>query len=83
MIFKDWKPWSLIEYSKDKLLVTTLSNVLFLVHDFSVVKMIDDRSYDDSWKSHPLLLLNFDEDTFPFILLSGTLSLSIINIKTG
>ena len=47
MIFKDWRPLSLYEFAKNKILVTTYANILFIVHDFSLVKFINDQSYDD------------------------------------
>ena len=83
MIFKNWKPWDLYEYAKDKILVTTMSNVLFIVHEFSYVKFINNQSYDDSFKGEPIPLLDFDEETFPFIIIGGVSCISIINIKTG
>ena len=72
MIFKNCKPWDLYEYAKDKILVTTMSNVLFIVHEFSYVKFINNQSYDDSFKGGPIPLLDFDEETFPFIIIGGT-----------
>ena len=45
--------------------------------------MIDDQSYSDSWKCQPVPLPDFDEEDYPFILLSGAECLSIINVKEG
>ena len=63
--------------------MTTTGSILFLIEDFSLVKLIDDVIHDDAWISGPLPLLGFDEDIFPFILLPGFFCLSILNVKTG
>ena len=59
------------EYAPNKILALTLGNCMFILHDFSVIKFIDDQNYDNIEKNQPKLIPNFDEERFPFILLAG------------
>ena len=59
------------EYAQNKILAITLGNCMFILHDFNVIKFIDDQNYDSIFKSQPSLMPNFDEERFPFILLTG------------
>ena len=71
IIFKEWKPLAVYEYAKGKILVTTTSNVLFLIEGFCLVKLINDESYVDPFKFAPEPLPDYDEEKFPFILIGG------------
>ena len=73
----------MLEYSRDKILLTATTNILLIVHDFSLVKFINNQSYIDQFKSPPVPLLDFDIENFPFMLFGGISGISIINVKTG
>ena len=45
--------------------------------------MINNEGYFDQFKSEPVPLLDFDEESFPFLLICGLTCLSIMNVKTG
>ena len=83
IIFKEWKLIEAYEYAKDKILVTTMSNVLFLVQDFCLVKLINDESYNEICRGDFTPLPNYDEENFPFILIGGCFFTCIMNVKTG
>ena len=82
-MFKDWCIATICEFAPNKILATTLGNCLFIIVDFSVAKFIDGKNYEDIWKINPHPLPNFDEEQFPFILLSGAHCASIVNVRDG
>ena len=83
ILFKDWVLLGLCEFSQNKILATTTGNCMFIILDFSVVKFLDGKHYDDILKIRIQPFPSFDEDTFPFLLVLGCKSLSIVNVRDG
>ena len=81
-MFKDWCIHSLCEFTPNKILVTTIGHCMFIIDDFYVTKFIESQNSDDAYMRFPHPLPSFDEENFPFILLSGS-CLNIFNIKEG
>ena len=73
---------SLLEYDKDKLLVTSEFTYMFLFFDWKTVIKIEDPNEANVFKTHMFPLPNFNVDNFPYIAVIGELNLSILNIKT-
>ena len=62
---------SLLEYDKDKLLVTSLPTQMYLVFDWKTVIQIEDSNSANTFKTHMFPLPDFNVDTFPFIAVCG------------
>ena len=62
---------SLLEYDKDKLLVTDDSGQMYLVNDWQTVIKIEDSNEANVFKTHMFPLPNFNVDNFPFIAVCG------------
>ena len=73
---------SLLEYDKDKLLVTSSQTRMYLVIDWKTVITIEDPNKANTFKTYMFPLPKFNADTFPFIAVCGNENLSILNIKT-
>ena len=72
----------LFEYDENKILAT-LSNDVFLIHDFYLVQHIDNQTYHDGIKSDLFALPGFDITDFPFIICTGMKCISLFNVKEG
>ena len=84
ILFKDWCILALYEYAYNKIIASTERNCLFIIVDFIVVKFIDgNHLINDKYKFHPTPLAKFDEEYFPFILLTGKNCVSIVNVRDG
>ena len=62
---------SLLEYDKDKILVTSQSTQMYLVIDWKSVILIEDPNEANTFKTHIFPLPEFNADTFPFIVVCG------------
>ena len=62
---------SLLEYDKDKLLVTSLPTQMYLVIDWKTVITIKDPNNANTYKTHMFPLPDFNMDNFPFIAICG------------
>ena len=54
-----------------------------LIHDWKVVKIIDEILAGNGNKDWVKTLPNFDIDTYPFMLVTGKTTISLLNLKTG
>ena len=63
---------SLLEYDKNKLLVTPESSYMYLVIDWKTVIKIEDPNEANVFKTHIFPLPEFNADTFPFIAICGS-----------
>ena len=59
--FEGWRLGSICEYALNKILVNTIYDCMFIIHDFIVTKLIDGHNYKNMYKSVPQILPNFDE----------------------
>ena len=73
---------SLLEYDRNKLLVTSEFTQMYLVIDWKTVITIEDPNDANVFKTHMFPLPNFNVDNFAFIAVCGEQNLSILNIKT-
>ena len=80
IIFKDEIPMHVLEYAKDKLFISVVH--MFLVEDWESVRVIFDPNLANTFKTQTMLLPGFDEQTFPFIAVTGQENLSVFNVKT-
>ena len=80
IIFKDEIPMHLLEYAEDKLFISV--DHMYLVEDWQSVRVIFDPNLANTFKTQAMLLPGFDEQTFPFIAVTGLESLSVFNVKT-
>ena len=62
---------SLLEYDKDKLLVSSLPTQMYLVIDWKTIITIEDPNKTNTFKTHMFPLPNFNVDNFPFIAVCG------------
>ena len=70
-LFKDEAPGYPLEFAKNKLLVTGFPSHMYLVVDWCVVKCIFDPISANINKIYAFSLPEFDEVSFPFIVLCG------------
>ena len=70
------------EYSKNKMLVTGHPSQMFLVIEWSIVKVIPDTNNSNINKNYAFLMPGFDENSFPFIAVCGKNHIRIVNIAT-
>ena len=69
IIFKDEIPVHVLEYAKDKLFIS--DHHMYLVEDWLNVRVIFDPNLANTFKTQAMLLPGFDEQTFPFIAVTG------------
>ena len=55
---------------------------MYLVKDWEVVILIEETNVSNTFKYFAFPIPNFDEETFPFIVILGRESLSFLNVKT-
>ena len=82
VLFKYEQPIFILEYAKNKLLVTGHPHCMYVVQDFSTVMLINDPNTSNIFKTDCFVLPQFDETAFPFIVVCGEQHISILNIAT-
>ena len=82
VLFKDEQPQFILEYAKNKLLVTGSPHCMYVVQDFSTVMLINDPNTSNVMKTDAFALPQFDETEFPFVVVCGQQHISILNIAT-
>ena len=84
MIFADELPMALVEYVPNKLFITGTPTHMYLVDDWNAesVTVIIDNHPANTFKTQVYLLPGFNEQTFPFIAVSGKKHLRFVNVKT-
>ena len=70
-----------VEFEKNKLLVTGHPSDIYLIIDWIDVKKIENPDMASSSMTYAFLLPYFDLDTFPFIAICGDTRLSLLNVK--
>ena len=81
MIFQGEIPGFLLEYSKNKLFITSRID-MYLVKDWELVILIEETNISNTFKYFAFLVPNFNEETFPFIVVLGEGSLNFLNVNT-
>ena len=81
ILFQDELPGLLLEYAQNQLFVAEYAN-MYLVHDWTKVIFISDPNPANSFKCFAFPIPFFDQETYPFIIVCGQASLSLLNIKT-
>ena len=71
----------LFEYSPNKMIISD-SDEIHLVNNWRVIKTIDDPDRNSS-KFSLTPFPGFDDEKFPFIVVSGLKYFSIVNVQTG
>ena len=56
---------------------------MLLIHDWKVVRIIQDQNPGNKDKCWISPIPGFDEETLPFLVCSGSQSFNLINVKTG
>ena len=56
---------------------------VFIVDSWEIVKRVEDSDFKNIDKYFMTTMPGFDEETFPFILLSGESSINILNVNDG
>ena len=82
ILYKYEIPDFILEYAKNKLLVTGDPHCMYLVDNFSTVKLITDPNTSNIYKTDAFVMPKFDETAFPFIVVCGVQHISILNITT-
>ena len=72
---------SLLEYARNKVIIHVSSRDLMILHDWNVIKQINDPSYSNTLKYWIKPLPGFDVQNFPFLICSGWMTFNIINIR--
>lgn len=71
MVFKHGLPMYLLEYKKNKLLVSGDPTHMYLVDDWDTVILIPDPNSANTLKTFAFPIPEFDEDTNPFMVVLG------------
>ena len=71
------------EYRPNKMVIYAQPTHLFIVHNWKVLKRIEDDDSKNIAKFFISPIPNFDETTFPFIVMSGESSFNILNVQDG
>ena len=71
MVFKRELPMYLLEYKKNKLLVSGDKTYMYLVDDWDTVILIPDPNSANTLKTFAFPIPDFDDDTNPFIVVLG------------
>ena len=84
IVFSDELPMAPIEYAPGKLFITGTPTHMYLVDDWrsDSVRVIIDNHPANTFKTQVHLLPGFNEETFPFIAVSGKKYLRVVNVKT-
>ena len=81
LLMIDEKVYSVLEYVRNKMLVSIAYTNLLVVHNWKPVKLIQKNSHGNIYKNFFMTLPDFDEQTFPFIACSGFEHISLVNVK--
>ena len=73
---------AVLEFAKDKLLVA-IDGILLIVHEWKVVKRVDEPSLTNSGIYWLAKMPGFDINTFPFCISQGSPTFNLINVKEG
>jgi len=71
------------EFAPNKFIFYARNAHLFIVHDWKVVRKIDDKNLKNINKYYIDALPGFHPTNFPFVACSGESSINIINVNTG
>ena len=72
---------SVYEYAPNKLVAYCFNSCILIIENWEITKQIDDRDEKNTTKLSIAPVLGFDEETFPFIVLTGQSSFNILNVK--
>ena len=72
---------SVLEYTKNKILVHVTSRDIYVVHEWQVVHRIKETSAGNTMKFWIAPLPGFDEEKFPFVICNGWETYNLINTK--
>ena len=84
MVFAHELPMAIIEYAKNKLFITGTPTHMYLVDNWEgeSVTVIVDNHPANTFKTQTYLLPGFNEETFPFVAVSGKKYMLFVNVKT-
>ena len=77
------KVYAVLEFAPDKMLLHIKPTDLLVTHNWEVVSRIEDPNVGNIQKEWFCELPNFNEETFPFVLVTGTESFNLLNVKTS
>ena len=63
------------------MIVTVHPNELLVVHNWKVLDKILDKNQANTSKYWMQMMPGFDEETFPFIVCSGSTTFNLINVR--
>ena len=63
------------------MLISTSKGTLYLVHDWCIIKEIQESNPKNKKKFYLMPLPHFDEYKFPFIAFSGSKTMNLINVR--
>ena len=70
MLFKDEAPNYLVEFAKNKMLITGYPSHNYIVHDWEAVSVLQNPE-PQNFNYFAMVMPDFDEVDFPFIALCG------------
>ena len=83
MLFKNESCLAICEYAPNKMVIYGRVVHLFIIHDWEFVMKIEDDDFKNTNKYFINPIQNFDEKTFPFLVMSGESSFNILNVQDG
>ena len=77
--------WTIYEFAPNRMIVYSDEDghLLFIIHDFKVIMTIREPMSGNGSKDWIKPLPQFDLDKYPFLIVSGKETFSLINVKTG
>ena len=73
----------MLEYATNKFVVHVLPANLLVVHQNAIIKTIAEPNLNNNEKNLLMLIPDFHEEQFPFIVSTGNETLNLVNIRTG